>query len=130
MSIVINRVKIGKVLVISISGKVHADEAEQLRDFFNSPIVGEHRYVLLDLLDLDYICSAGLRAVLQIAKALLERKGELRIVKPNRPVFEIFQTAGLDTCLSFYLTGSDAIWEWIRPEDTAPAGACGKIPQA
>ena len=117
MDMEINQVRIGKVLVVSVSGRVDTVSAEQLKGFFKSPRVEDFNYILVDLLDLEYICSMGLRVFLELTRNLMARNGHLRLIQPVRPVFEIFQVAGLHECLHFYLTASDALLEWILPEE-------------
>lgn len=113
---VINRVRIGKVLVVSVSGDIHAEEAQALRDFFKSSYAQNFNLFLIDLLEVDFICSAGLRAILELKRETMARKGDVRLVRPNSQVFEVFQTTGLDKILDFYLMASDALLDWLTPE--------------
>lgn len=113
---VINRVRIGKVLVVSISGEIHAEEAQALREFLKSSYAQNFNLFLLDLLEVDFICSAGLRAILELKRETMARNGDVRLVRPQSQVFEVFQTTGLDKILAFYLMASDAIFDWITPE--------------
>jgi len=114
---VINRVRIGKVLIVSVSGEIHAEEAQALRDFLKSSYAQKFNLFLIDLLEVDFICSAGLRAILELKRETMSRNGEVRLVRPNSQVFEVFQTTGLDKILDFYLMASDALLDWIVPEE-------------
>jgi len=114
---VINRVRIGKVLIVSVSGEIHAEEAQALRDFLKSSYAQKFNLFLIDLLEVDFICSAGLRAILELKRETMSRNGEVRLVRPNSQVFEVFQTTGLDKILDFYLMASDALLDWIAPEE-------------
>jgi len=114
---VINRVRIGKVLIVSVSGEIHAEEAQALRDFLKSSYAQNFNLFLIDLLEVDFICSAGLRAILELKRETMSRNGEVRLVRPNSQVYEVFQTTGLDKILDFYLMASDALLDWIFPEE-------------
>ncbi|HOE62543.1 MAG TPA: STAS domain-containing protein [Candidatus Sumerlaeota bacterium] len=114
---VINRVRIGKVLIVSVSGEIHAEEAQALRDFLKSSYAQNFNLFLIDLLEVDFICSAGLRAILELKRETMSRNGEVRLVRPNSQVYEVFQTTGLDKILDFYLMASDALLDWISPEE-------------
>lgn len=113
----INTVKIGEVLVVSLWGDINAEGADRLRDYLKSPTPRNAKYIMFDLLETKYICSAGLRAFLEFNKFLMASKGDMKFVKPVNDVYKIFQIAGLDEVFRFYLTGSEAILEWIIPQD-------------
>ena len=51
--------------------------------------------VTLDLSELDYIASAGLRVVVSNDKALRSRGGVLRLIHPNDEVMDVLDATGL-----------------------------------
>lgn len=69
---------------------------------------GEVKF-LVDLSGLEYISSAGLRAILSVAKELKEKEGELIFVGLHDHVQEVFKISG------FY-----SIFRIFRTEDEIP----------
>ena len=51
--------------------------------------------VTLDLTELEYVASAGLRVIVSQAKKAGQNGGSLHIANPNDEVMEVFDTTGL-----------------------------------
>ena len=66
----------------------------------NEKISPDDEAVVLDLSELVYISSAGLRTILVMAKTLQQRKTKLALCALNSSIFEIFQIAGFDRILN------------------------------
>ena len=58
------------------------------------------KYLTVDLSEVNYISSIGLRAIMSFHKAMNEVKGEMRITGLNPEVAEIFGTVGFDKFLN------------------------------
>ena len=54
----------------------------------------------LDLKDLDYISSAGLRLILVMHKNMNNKKGKLTVLHPKDDVMEVFDMTGFSTFLN------------------------------
>lgn len=54
----------------------------------------------VQLADLDYISSAGLRVLLVAAKAAKARKGKLVLHGPKPAIFEVFKISGFDRIIA------------------------------
>lgn len=54
----------------------------------------------IDLTDVDYIASAGLRVFVAIQKNMTVRNGEFRLLNPNDDVNEVFEMTGLSDVLT------------------------------
>ena len=65
------------------------------------PLLGEAASVTMDMKDIDYISSAGLR-VLLAAEQVMEDKGaeKIRILNANKTILEIFNITGFVDLLS------------------------------
>ena len=85
------------ILTVSLTGRLDTLSAPELDSFLdkNCPAVDT---LILDLKDLEYISSAGLRVILKARKALQGRGGVL-IRSPNRIVSEVFAVTGFDKIL-------------------------------
>ena len=66
------------------------------------------RRLLLDLKDLYYISSAGLRAVLFAAKEMTAVGGRLAIASPNNEVTEVFDISGFVSVVEVHRSAESA----------------------
>jgi anti-anti-sigma factor len=90
------------VTVVVVTGSVDALTAPQLGGSLTQQIGTGRVNLVLDLARLDYISSAGLRAILGAAKEARQRGGDLRLagVQPN--VSKVFEMSGFTNILKFY----------------------------
>jgi anti-sigma B factor antagonist len=69
----------------------------------------DRNQIVLDLEDVDYLSSAGLRVMVTALKAVKRGNGDLRIASPSPRVSEVLQLAGLNSIFSVYPTQVDAV---------------------
>jgi len=81
----------GKAL-FAISGRVDSTTASQLDKQIKESI-NDITELTLDLKELDYISSAGLRVLLATQKQM-NQQGEMKILNVNETVMEIFEITG------------------------------------
>ncbi len=92
-----------KVLKMKVSGRVDTTTAPDLEKEIRD-CIDEIEELDLDLGELEYISSAGLRVLLSIYKTLInEKQGKLAISNVNETVMEVFQVTGFDDILHDYL---------------------------
>ncbi|HXR36139.1 MAG TPA: STAS domain-containing protein [Candidatus Binataceae bacterium] len=87
--------------VLAVSGRADAEAAEELEAALRSA-VDQHPKVAADLAALDYISSAGLRAVLQAARAAETRQVEFAVCSLSAPVRKVFDMSGLHHVLRIH----------------------------
>ena len=75
----------------------------------NQNVAVKDEGVVLDLGELVYISSAGLRTILVMAKTLQQRTTKLALCDLNPSIFEIFQIAGFDRILTIVETREEAV---------------------
>lgn len=86
--------KIENALVVSPAGQVNSANAGGLEtDLLAQVEKGEHK-IVLDLSQLDYISSAGLRVILLLAKRLKQHAGGLVLCDIQPQVREVFDISG------------------------------------
>lgn len=88
-----------KKLNISLVGRLDTNTAPELDNKLADEIEGINE-IIINLVDLDYISSAGLRVVLKYHKQMTSLKGKLLIVKPKEEVMEVFDMTGFSTFLN------------------------------
>lgn len=88
-----------KKLNISLVGRLDTNTAPELDNKLADEIEGINE-ITINIADLDYISSAGLRVVLKYHKQMTSVKGKLVIVKPKEEVMEVFDMTGFSTFLN------------------------------
>ena len=79
---------------IEVEGKLTVQSAPDLEAAIGS-LPTSIMDVDIDLEDLDYISSAGLRVLVSAQKMLSQRGGTLRLLSPNDDVSDVFDMTGL-----------------------------------
>jgi stage II sporulation protein AA (anti-sigma F factor antagonist) len=80
--------------VVTITGRLDAVTAPEYEKKFNELIAGDEAGFVVDFDRLDYISSAGLRALLATAKRLKVKGGLIRFANVKGPVKEVFDISG------------------------------------
>jgi anti-anti-sigma factor len=108
----IEREQVGSKVVLRLAGRMDADSAGKLEPECDACIADGLTHLVIDLGDLAYISSMGLRSFVSVAKKLKDKGGELRVCRLTglvRQVFEITRLAQLfplhDTVESALLEG-------------------------
>ena len=84
------------ILVAAPEGRIDGINALQFQQALNGEIDDSVSGVVIDMSDLNYISSAGLRAVLLISKVLQQREARLVLCALQAPIREVFQISGFD----------------------------------
>jgi len=96
------------VVVMPIKGRVDAVTAPQLNREVHAQIDGGARYILLDLADVTFLSSSGLRALLLIRKELMTLGGQLRLASLRPQVYEVFTLTGFTQVFAIHTTVEEA----------------------
>ena len=100
MSIDINVEKKEKYSIVKVSGKVDATTSGELENTLVDIIENQESKIVLDLNDVTYISSAGLRVLVVITKQLLNSGYFFCSISDN--VKEIVQMAGFHTFMNIF----------------------------
>ena len=92
-------VKHGEQLVITLKGRLDTIASKDLCDAFNNEEVNED-LVIVDMKELEYISSAGLRALLAMEKELVAKNKQLEIHNLNNICLEVFKVTGFQNILT------------------------------
>ncbi|GEM_PF-639230 len=122
----LNCLKVGQVALISLGGLLKQPEVDMVRACFQQYRDKGFGYFVVDLSELAFICSAGLRAILELQKNLMATRGELRLVRPEPYIFTAFTLTHLDEALAFYPSTCEALADWVARD----AEKCKKIEAA
>ena len=89
----------GNTLNLKIIGRLDTNTAPELEKNIKGEVEAATS-INLDLKDLDYISSAGLRTVLVLHKSMTSKKGSLVVLHPKDEVMEVFDMTGFSSFLS------------------------------
>jgi len=96
------------VTLVEVSGRIDSMNANQLGEALSNEIDGGHIQVVLDLANVEYMSSAGLREIVSALKKVRGR-GDVRIAQPSHRVREVLEMAGLDSIFQIYPTQAGAV---------------------
>ena len=86
-------------LIISLSGRLDTITSPELEGEINRNSFDEIETVTLNMRELEYISSAGLRVVLKLQKKMTAKGGQLKLINVNDMVMEIFDMTGMSDFL-------------------------------
>ncbi len=98
-----------ETLVISLKGRLDAVTTPMLEKDLTELMAGGERFLILDLGDLDYISSAGLRTILAVTKRLREKQGRLLLASLKSVVREVFEISGFSSIIPIFESVDAAI---------------------
>jgi anti-anti-sigma factor len=96
------------IMELSISGRLDAVSAVEADKDFNKVIDAGHENLLVNLDNLDYISSAGLRVLLVVAKRIQQNGGKVVLCSLSNNVKEVFEISGFSSIFKIFPSNSDA----------------------
>ncbi|WP_320174163.1 STAS domain-containing protein [Maridesulfovibrio sp.] len=94
--------KVGEVLIMGINGRLDALTSSKLESRMCELINAGETKIVLDLGELEYISSAGLRAILFCAKKLKTIDGDIAFANITGMISEVFEISGFGTMFNLY----------------------------
>lgn len=98
----------GDVNVVTLSGRIDPQAAVDLKKDL-APLVGDAKKLLIDLADVSYIGSAGLRELFFAAKNLERNSGKLVCCNLQPEVKRIFEIAGFSIPYQIFESRDEAL---------------------
>ena len=98
-----------RVDLLTVSGRIDSSNASELEDAFKS-LAEDGRYrLVVDLSGIEYMSSAGLRALVAALRESKKHHGDVRIAEPSERMSEVLNLAGLDSVFSIYEDSTSAV---------------------
>ncbi len=91
----------GGITKVVLSGRIDIAGAAQI-DMPMSIVGGSKRNVVIDLSEVTFIASLGLRSIVLGGKAVLSKKGKVVLLSPTPAVEEVITTSGIDQLFKIY----------------------------
>ncbi|MGN0500326.1 MAG: STAS domain-containing protein [Ruminococcus sp.] len=86
-------------LVITLSGRLDTITSPQFEEEISHISLDEIEIIILDIKELEYISSAGLRLILKIHKKMSAKGGVLKLINVNEMISEVFYMTGMSDFL-------------------------------
>jgi anti-anti-sigma factor len=98
-------------MVVSVKGKVDTVNAPEFEKYLTTQIEqhADKNMLIVNLRELYYISSAGLRAILGATKKLKEKHGDVILAELQDTVREVFEIAGFPSFLKIFETEQSAL---------------------
>ena len=95
--------------LVIVSGRIDSSNASELEAAFKA-LADDGRYrLVVDLSGIDYMSSAGLRALVAALRVLKKPHGDVRISNPSERMEEVLNLAGLNTVFPVYEDSTSAV---------------------
>jgi anti-anti-sigma factor len=95
--------------VVSVTGKMDAVSSPELEKELSQLMAEGEKNFVVDLAELDYISSAGLRIILATAKRLKEKEGKILLASLKDMVKEVFEISGFSAIIPIYESVDSAL---------------------
>jgi len=99
----------GDVTVIKPDGRIDTLAAEQLDQVLQAALAEGHNRIVVDMSDVEYISSAGLRALAAVLVKSRDEGGDMKLAALNERVTRVFKIIGFDLLMSVTDTPEAAI---------------------
>ncbi len=91
-----------RVDMVTVSGRIDGSNAGELESAFGE-LTDDGRYqIVAELSGVEYMSSAGLRALVATMRECKKHRGDLRIATPSDRISEVLELAGLDSIFQIY----------------------------
>ncbi|MFB3765369.1 MAG: STAS domain-containing protein [Methanotrichaceae archaeon] len=97
------------IAIVAISGKIDAITSRELDSTLMELLNQNTAKIVIDLKEVDFISSGGIRVFIAFKKKLIERKGDLVVSSLQPFVTEIFEMTGLPSLISIYPSQGEAV---------------------
>ena len=94
--------RLGEVMLVHVRGGVDNQEAERFRNVIEH-LAGElPARLIIDLTEMDFICSTALGAIICGHKKSKAQQGDLKLVNPQAAILEMLAVTRLTELFSIY----------------------------
>ena len=109
----INTTREKDAVIVSLKGRMDAITSLEFDESMSTLISAGGKFFIINLSQLDYISSAGLRSFLKIAKQLKAKDGKILFAGLQGPVHDVFKISGFITIFNVYETEEEALKSYL-----------------
>ena len=92
----------GNVTVIAVEGSIDALTADAFLESMQEQLAAGHYRLVIDLSQVSYASSAGLRAILVALKEARQEGGDLTLAAVQKGVYRVFEMSGFNSILKIF----------------------------
>ena len=96
------------VPVMNVGGRIDSDSAPHLDEAL-AKLLQEHNRIVINLQDVEYMSSAGLRAIVKAYQAAKKQGGDVHLACVPEPIAGVLLTVGLNQMLKSYPNTQEAM---------------------
>ncbi len=100
--------KTQSVSVMKVKGRVDSETAPDLDSALTKLLTDNRNKIVLNLKDVDYLSSAGLRAMVKALKGAQGAGGDVRLASVPKPIEGILLTIGMMQMFKLFSTNEEA----------------------
>ncbi|MBL6076919.1 STAS domain-containing protein [Belnapia sp. T18] len=93
---------------VAMSGRLDAAGAEAIDQRFTAAVGSVAKNALVDLTEVSFVASLGLRMFISVARVLQRRGAQMILFGAQRQVMEVFETIALDQMIPIVATEAEA----------------------
>jgi len=98
-----------EISVMKVRGRVDSETAPELDEALTKLLQNNRNKIVLNLQGVDFMSSAGLRAMVKAYQAAKKSGGDVRLASVPNPVEVILRTVGMMQMLQMYPTDQEAM---------------------
>ena len=100
--------EIGDIAVAEVKGQINFQNTQTLKDLFSHLEANNHRQIVVDLKETEYIDGFGLSVLVNLSRAIYKDGGQLTLSSLNKELRRIFSKTKLDRWFNIYETQEEA----------------------
>jgi len=104
----------GRASVVSLSGSFDALTAPEVANYLTHQVAGGQCQLVLDLTGVDFMSSAGLRAILGALKESRQEGGDLRLAGAQPGVEKVLNMSGFTNILKAFPSVAEAVTSYSQ----------------
>jgi anti-sigma B factor antagonist len=101
--------KVSEIVIFGLKGRLDTTTAQSAQEKLLASIGGGEKHLAIDCVQLEYISSAGLRALLLAAKQLRAVNGKIVLYGLKEHIKEVFDLAGFSAAFPIFHSQVEAL---------------------
>jgi anti-anti-sigma factor len=105
----LNKERVGEAHVVTVTGRLDGIYSTAFANQVGELITGQNPKILIDFTDVDFVTSAGLRAVLLLVKKAKAAGGTFALCGVNEQVREVLDISGFTAMFNIHPARADGL---------------------
>ena len=90
------------ILKVNLSGRLDVLGAQDIDMKFTVLTATKQAFIIVDMSEVSFLASLGIRTLLTSAKALANRGGDMVLYKPQPNVLDVLETSGVSSLITIH----------------------------